>query len=194
MFFNCLEYLKFIDAIHFLFLPSCNFPNFKDDYLDIIEDYNDNDQRSRAELFEKIGEMEVDDFDPICIEIVDKLNKFNNLFANIKNLEEMNRSWIRMTLNASTIAINLLVEKRLELNIIISDTIEILSELGGLTIDIYSKVLLPKLIEIIFMYDDSISQEFFIEYIGVNEVEKMLWRAINGLIRWKKMQAAQNSD
>ena len=83
----------------------------------------------------------------------------------IKNLEEMNRSWIRMTLNASTVAINLLVEKRLELNIIISDTIEILSELGGLTIDIYSKVLLPKLIEIIFMYDDSISQEFFMEYI-----------------------------
>ena len=31
-----LQYLKFIDAIHFLFLPSCNFPNFKDDYLLVI--------------------------------------------------------------------------------------------------------------------------------------------------------------
>lgn len=32
------------------------------------------------------------------------------------------------------------------------------------------------------------------ELIEVNEVKKMLWRAINGLICWKKMQAAQNSD
>ena len=80
---------KTVEELKNILINEISLVNFKDDYLDIIEDYNDNDQRSRAELFEKIGEMEVDDFDPIGIEIVDKLNKFNNLFANIKNLEEI---------------------------------------------------------------------------------------------------------
>ena len=83
----------------------------------------------------------------------------------IKNLEEMNRSWIRMTLNASEEALFMLEENRLDLKIIISETIEILSKLEGLTSDLYAKLMLPKLSEIIFMYDDSISQEYLMEYI-----------------------------
>ena len=83
----------------------------------------------------------------------------------VKNIEEMNRSWIRMTLNASEEALFMLEENRLDLKIIISETIEILSKLEGLTSDLYAKLMLPKLSEIIFMYDDSISQEYLMEYI-----------------------------
>ena len=83
----------------------------------------------------------------------------------IKNLEEMNRSWMRMTLNASEEALSMLEENRLDLEKIISDTVEILSKLEGLTSDLYAKLMLPKLSEIIFMYDDSISQEYLMEYI-----------------------------
>ena len=83
----------------------------------------------------------------------------------IKNFEEMNRSWIRMTLNASEEVISMLEENRMDLKIIISDTVEILSKLEGLTSDLYEKLMLPKLLEIIFMYDDHISQEYLMEYI-----------------------------
>ena len=82
-----------------------------------------------------------------------------------KNLEEMNRCWIRMTLNASIDEKPILEKERYDLKTLISDAIEMLSKLEGLNMDLYDKEILPKIIEIIFMYDDPISQEFILECI-----------------------------
>ena len=86
----------------------------------------------------------------------------------IKNLEEMNRSWIRMTLNASEDERPVLEKERFDIKILISDTIDTISKLEGINVELYEKEILPKLIEIIFMYDDYISQELIMEFIFVH--------------------------
>ena len=73
----------------------------------------------------------------------------------LKNLEEMNRSWIRIKKEADK-----LVAKKL-----MAQSLVVMTSLKGLTLDIYEKELLPKLIEIIFAYNDPLSQEFLLENI-----------------------------
>ena len=86
----------------------------------------------------------------------------------MKNLEEMNRSWIRMTLNASPEEKHVLEKERFDIKILISEVISVISKLEGITVNLYEKEILPKLIEIIFTYDDYISHELIMEYIFVH--------------------------
>ena len=83
----------------------------------------------------------------------------------MKNLEEMNILWIRMSLNASIDEISALIKERMDIKVLIKDVIEIISKLEGITIDLYEKEILPKIVEIVFMYDDYLSQEFIMECI-----------------------------
>ena len=83
----------------------------------------------------------------------------------IKNLEEMNRLWIRISLNAPELVKQSKEEERKDLKPLISETITRLSQLEGLTIELYENEVLPKLMEIIFMYNDPMSQEYIIECI-----------------------------
>ena len=83
----------------------------------------------------------------------------------IKNLEEMNILWIRMSLNASIDEISAFIKERLDIKTLIKDVIEIISKLEGINIDLYEKEILPKLVDIVFMYDDYLSQEFILECI-----------------------------
>ena len=99
-----------------------------------------------------------------------------------KNLEEMNRSWIRMTLNATFEEMSMLEKERLDIKILISDAIKIISELEGINFDLFEKEILPKLIEIIFMYDDYISQEFFMECIFAHFPETYLLKNLDFLL------------
>ena len=82
-----------------------------------------------------------------------------------KNLEEMNRSWIRMTLNASVDERPILEKERNDVKKLIYDAIEMFTKLERLNMELFEKEILPKLIEIIFMYDDNISQEYIMECI-----------------------------
>ena len=83
----------------------------------------------------------------------------------IKNFEEMNRAWIRMTLNASIDERQILEKERDDSKKLIHDAIEMFTQLEDLNMELYEKEILPKLIEIIFMYDDYISQEYIMECI-----------------------------
>ena len=77
----------------------------------------------------------------------------------------MNRAWIRMTLNANFDERPILEKERDDIKILISDAIYLISKLKGMNINLFEKEVLPKILEIIFMYDDHISQEFIIECI-----------------------------
>ena len=92
-------------------------------------------------------------------------NLKDTLYFLLKNLEEMNTLWIRISLNASDLIKNTKEKEREDLKPLISETITRLSLLEGLTIEIYENEVLPKLMEIIFMYNDCLSQEYIMECI-----------------------------
>ena len=83
----------------------------------------------------------------------------------MKNLEEMNRSWIRLSMNLSEMEKIKKEKQRKDLKPLIAETFTRLSLLEGLNIELYENEVLPKLIEISFMYNDPLSQEFIMECI-----------------------------
>lgn len=87
------------------------------------------------------------------------------VFFLTKNLEEINRLWIRISLNASELEKKTKEKEREDLKPLISETINRLSSLEGLTMELYENEVLPKLMEIIFMYNDHLSQEYLMECI-----------------------------
>ena len=92
-------------------------------------------------------------------------NLKDTLFFLLKNLEEMNILWIRISLNSSDLIKKIKEKERENLKPLISETITRLSLMEGLTIELYENEVLPKLMEIIFMYNDPISQEYIVECI-----------------------------
>jgi len=83
----------------------------------------------------------------------------------IQNLDEMNRLWIRISSDVSGSEKVLRDKERVELKIIVGESINRLSSLDGLTIDIYEKEVLPKLIQIILESNDVLSQQYLMECI-----------------------------
>ena len=83
----------------------------------------------------------------------------------IQNFEEMNRLWIRISSEVSEHEKNLREKERVELKILVGESINRLSSLDGLTIDIYEKEVLPKLIQIILESNDVMSQQYLMECI-----------------------------
>ena len=83
----------------------------------------------------------------------------------IKNMEEINRLWIRISSQAPELEKKKKEKERESLKPLISETINRLSSLEGLTMELYENEVLPKLIEIIFMYNDTLSQEYIMECI-----------------------------
>ena len=83
----------------------------------------------------------------------------------IQNLDEMNRLWIRISSDVSGSEKILRDKERIELKIIVGESINRLSSLDGLTIDIYEKDVLPKLIQIILESNDVLSQQYLMECI-----------------------------
>ena len=83
----------------------------------------------------------------------------------IKNLEEINRFWVRISSDSSELEKDKKEKERESLKPLISESINRLSSLEGLTMEIYENEVLPKLIEIIFMSNDALSQEYIMECI-----------------------------
>ena len=83
----------------------------------------------------------------------------------IQNLDEMNRLWIRISSDVTGSEKLIRDKERLELKILVGESINRLSSLDGLTIDIYEKDVLPKLIQIILESNDILSQQYLMECI-----------------------------
>ena len=83
----------------------------------------------------------------------------------IQNMDEMNRLWIRLSSNVTGNEKLLRDKERVELKILVGESINRLSSLDLLTIDIYEKEVLPKLIQIILDSNDPLSQQYLMECI-----------------------------
>ena len=83
----------------------------------------------------------------------------------IQNMDEMNRLWIRLGSDVMGSEKLLRDKERNELKILVGESINRLSSLDGLTIEIYEKDVLPKLIQIILETNDPLSQQYLMECI-----------------------------
>lgn len=83
----------------------------------------------------------------------------------IKNFEEINRSWIRLSADAPEFEKPNKEIERLNLKPLILDALTMISSLEEVTMELYENLILPKIIEIIFMYNDTLSQEYIMECI-----------------------------
>ena len=83
----------------------------------------------------------------------------------IQNMDEMNRLWIRLGSDVIGTEKILRDKERNELKILVGESINRLSSLDGLTLEIYEKEVLPKLITIILESNDILSQQYLMECI-----------------------------
>ena len=84
----------------------------------------------------------------------------------IQNMEEMNHLWIRISAEATEGPEKILRDKeRIELKILVGESMNRLSSLDGLTVEIYEKEVLPKLLKIILKSNDIMSQQYLMECI-----------------------------
>jgi vacuolar protein sorting-associated protein 35 len=83
----------------------------------------------------------------------------------IQNMDEMNRLWIRLGSDVMGNEKLLRDKERNELKILVGESINRLSSLDGLTLELYEKEVLPKLIQIILDSNDPMSQQYLMECI-----------------------------
>ena len=87
----------------------------------------------------------------------------------LNNLEEMNGLWIRITNNTindmDNIDIAASLKEREQLKILIGENITRLASLNAVTVEIYQKQVLPRIIEILLESKDSLSQQYLLECI-----------------------------
>ena len=83
----------------------------------------------------------------------------------IQNMDEMNRLWIRLSADVMGNEKTLRDKERNELKILVGESINRLSSLDGLTIELYEKEVLPQLIQIILDSNDILSQQYLMECI-----------------------------
>ena len=83
----------------------------------------------------------------------------------IQNMDEMYRLWIRLSSDVMGNEKILRDKERTELKILVGESINRLSSLDGLTIELYEKEVLPKLIQIILESNDVLSQQYLMECI-----------------------------
>ena len=83
----------------------------------------------------------------------------------IQNMDEMNRLWIRLGSDVMGNEKILRDKERVELKTIVGESVNRLSSLDGLTLELYEKEILPKLVQIILDSNDILSQQYLIECI-----------------------------
>ena len=83
----------------------------------------------------------------------------------IQNMDEMNQLWIRISADKVGPEKKLRNKERVELKILVGESINRLSSLDGLTIEIYEKEVLPKIVQIILDSGDPLSQQYLVECI-----------------------------
>ena len=97
--------------------------------------------------------------------LTDKSTIEDTLQFILQNLEEMNRLWIRLSMGTIGNERLLKEKERSELRILVGENIVRLSNLDGLTLEMYQKEILPKIIKIIVESKDQLSQQYLMECI-----------------------------
>ena len=83
----------------------------------------------------------------------------------LQNMDEMNRLWIRLGSDVLGNEKVLRDKERVELKILVGESINRLSSLDGLTLEIYEKEVLPAIFKIILDSNDILSQQYLMECI-----------------------------
>ena len=83
----------------------------------------------------------------------------------IENMEEMNRLWVRLSVGVTGIEKLKREKERDELKILIGESMNKLSSLENLNLDIYEQYVLPKLLNIIINSKDKLCQQYLMECI-----------------------------
>ena len=76
----------------------------------------------------------------------------------LQNMSEMNRLWVRLQYLSSNKDKDQREVERNELRVTVGENIIRLSNLNGVTFDVYSNVVLPKILEIVVMCKDKMAQ------------------------------------
>ena len=109
--------------------------------------------------------------------IKDKLPDKDNIFIKqgatfedslkfiIENMEEMNRLWIRLSFGVEVGEKYKREKERDELKILIGESMNKLSSLESLNLELYEQLVLPKLINIILSSEDKLCQQYLMECI-----------------------------
>lgn len=80
-------------------------------------------------------------------------------------MSEMNRLWVRLQYLSSNKDKEQREEERNELRQTVGENIIRISNLNGLTFEIYTESVLPKILEIIVMCKDTMAQQYLMECI-----------------------------
>ena len=83
----------------------------------------------------------------------------------LTNLDDMNRLWIRLSTGATGNDRLIKEKERNELRVLVGENITRLSSLNGMTIEIYQKQVLPKIIETLLDSKDQLSQQYLMECV-----------------------------
>ena len=100
----------------------------------------------------------------------------------IQNMDEMNRLWIRLGTDVMGNEKILRDKERVELKTLVGESINRLSSLDGLTVDIYEKEVLPKLIQIILDSNDVLSQQYLMECLIVAFPDSYNIKCVEGIL------------
>ena len=83
----------------------------------------------------------------------------------LQNMEEMNQLWIRLGADVVGNEKVLRDKERVELKILVGESINRLSSLDGLTLELYEKQVLPAIFQILLNANDILSQQYLMECV-----------------------------
>lgn len=81
------------------------------------------------------------------------------------NFSEMNKLWVRMQHQGHTRMKEKREQERRELRLLVGTNLVRLSQLESITVDLYSSIVLPKVLEQVISCNDEIAQEYLMECI-----------------------------
>lgn len=95
----------------------------------------------------------------------DEGNILDSIDFILLNFSEMNKLWVRMQHQGHTRMKEKREQERRELRLLVGTNLVRLSQLESITVDLYSSVVLPKVLEQVISCNDEIAQEYLMECI-----------------------------
>lgn len=83
----------------------------------------------------------------------------------LQNMSEMNRLWVRLQYLSSNKDKEQREAERNELRVTVGENIIRLSNLNGVTFEIYNQIVLPRILEIVVMCKDTMAQQYLMECV-----------------------------
>jgi len=83
----------------------------------------------------------------------------------LQNMSEMNRLWVRLQHLSGAKEREQREVERNELRVTVGENIIRLSNLNGVTYDIYKSIVLPRILEIVVMCKDTMAQQYLMECV-----------------------------